>query len=87
MAWQTWINSFRRSLVGGGVLVAIFRHANTSDQLHHEKLGVHPQLNHVGMVHEAKACRSASKRATTCLVSIPSLITLRATRRWTGSSY
>ena len=34
----------------------------------------------------AKAWRSASKRAITCLVSIPSLMIFRATRRRTGFS-
>ena len=34
----------------------------------------------------ASAWRSASKRATTSRVSIPSLMTFSATRRWTGSS-
>ena len=34
----------------------------------------------------ARAWRSASKRAMTSLVSIPSLMILIATRRWTGSS-
>ena len=34
----------------------------------------------------ASACRSASNRAMTCLVSMPSLMTLSATRRRTGSS-
>jgi hypothetical protein len=34
----------------------------------------------------ANACRSASNRAMTCLVSMPSLITLRATRRRSGTS-
>ena len=33
----------------------------------------------------ARACRSASKRAMTCRESIPGLMTLRATRRRTGS--
>jgi hypothetical protein len=33
----------------------------------------------------AKACRSASKRAITCFVSIPGLMIFRATRRRTGS--
>jgi hypothetical protein len=33
----------------------------------------------------ASACRSASNRAITCRVSIPSLITFSATRRRTGS--
>ena len=33
----------------------------------------------------ASACRSASKRAITCLVSIPSLMIFSATRRRTGS--
>ena len=33
----------------------------------------------------ASACRSASNRATTCLVSMPSLMTLSATLRRTGS--
>ena len=33
----------------------------------------------------ASACRSASKRATTCGVSMPGLMTLRATLRRTGS--
>ena len=33
----------------------------------------------------ARACRSASKRAMTCLVSIPSLMIFRATLRVTGS--
>ena len=33
----------------------------------------------------ASACRSASKRATTCRVSIPAFSTLSATRRRTGS--
>jgi serine/threonine protein kinase len=33
----------------------------------------------------ARACRSASNRATTSLVSIPSLMTFSATRRRTGS--
>ncbi len=32
----------------------------------------------------ARACRSASNRATTCRVSIPGLMTLRATLRRTG---
>ena len=32
----------------------------------------------------ARACRSASKRATTCLESMPGLMTFRATRRRTG---
>src|SRR5439155_10002989 len=32
----------------------------------------------------ARACRSASKRARTCFESMPGLITLRATLRWTG---
>ena len=32
----------------------------------------------------ARACRSASKRAMTCRVSMPGLMTLRATLRWTG---
>ena len=34
---------------------------------------------------KASACRSASKRASTCLESMPSLTTLSATRRWIGS--
>jgi hypothetical protein len=34
----------------------------------------------------ASACRSASKRAITCFVSIPSLMTFSATFRRTGSS-
>ena len=34
----------------------------------------------------ASAWRSASKRATTCFVSIPSLMIFSATRRFTGSS-
>ena len=33
----------------------------------------------------ARACRSASKRAITCLVSMPSLMIFRATLRRTGS--
>src|SRR5262245_37797554 len=33
---------------------------------------------------KANACRSASMRAITCVLSIPGLITLRATLRWTG---
>ncbi|MFB3154771.1 MAG: Maf family protein, partial [Candidatus Acidiferrales bacterium] len=33
----------------------------------------------------ARACRSASKRAMTCRVSIPGLMILRATFRRTGS--
>ena len=33
----------------------------------------------------ARACRSASKRAMTCRLSMPGLMTLRATLRWTGS--
>ena len=33
----------------------------------------------------ASACRSASKRAMTCRLSMPGLMTLRATFRWTGS--
>src|SRR5215470_15151516 len=32
----------------------------------------------------ARACRSASKRATTWRLSMPGLMTLRATLRWTG---
>ena len=32
----------------------------------------------------ARACRSASKRAMTCAVSMPGLMSLRATLRWTG---
>jgi hypothetical protein len=32
----------------------------------------------------ARACRSASNRATTCRVSMPGLITFSATFRWTG---
>ena len=33
----------------------------------------------------ARACRSASKRAMTCLLSMPGLMTFSATRRLTGS--
>ena len=37
------------------------------------------------MVHHRQACRSASKRAITCRVSMPGLMILSATVRWTGS--
>jgi hypothetical protein len=42
-------------------------------------------LRDVRVVEEASAWRSASNRASTSLVSIPTLITFRATRRTIGS--
>src|ERR1041384_8185722 len=48
----------------------------------------HPRIKHfgdVGMIHHRQRLPFGSNRATTCLVSIPSLMTLSATRRRTGS--
>src|SRR5262249_22133646 len=73
------------------VVVAERGDGGALDQLHHE---VRPaggggsrveDLGDVGVVHQGEACRSASKRAITCLLSMPGLITFRATRRQTGS--
>ena len=43
-------------------------------------------LGDVRMVHQRQACRSASKRAMTCRVSMPGLMILSATVRRIGSS-
>ena len=74
------------------VLVAVVRDRLALDQLHHEvRAGPTASFRHRGPWRcsgwsiRASACRSASKRARTCLESMPSLTTLTATRRWIGS--
>ena len=61
------------------------------DVLHHEVrpagvggAGVEARLATLGWSISASACRSASKRATTSRVSMPSLISLSATRAADG---
>src|SRR5207248_5060204 len=72
--------------------VAVFGDRDAADQLHHEVGAadsvVPPSrtLAMLGWSIIASAWRSASNRAITDLVSMPSLMTLRATRRRTGSS-
>src|SRR5258706_8846836 len=74
------------------VLVAITGDGNTFDQFHYEvgrPVSVAPASSTLAMFGwsiSANAWRSASNRAMTCRVSIPSLITLSATRRRTGCS-
>ena len=80
-------------LAGGQVvLVAVVGDLDAPHQFHDEerpaglgRAGVeHPAM--FGWSIRASAWRSASKRAMTCRVSMPSLMTFRATRRRTGCS-
>ena len=75
------------------VLVAVLGDGHALDQLHDEvgpaRFGLRRRRRPwrcCGWSMSARACRSASKRATTCRVSMPGLMTFRATRRRTGCS-
>ena len=72
--------------------VAVLDDRDALDVLHHEvraaRLGARPRRapsRCCGWSIIASAWRSASKRAITCFVSMPSLMILKATRRLTGS--
>ena len=71
--------------------VAVLGDRDAADQLHDEVGAARRRsspasrtLAMLGWSISARACRSASNRATTCLVSIPGLMTFRATLRRTG---
>jgi hypothetical protein len=82
------IEPFLRGEIG---LIAVVGDLDPPDQFHHEIGPAHvggARIQHLAMLGWsiiASACRSASNRATTCLVSMPSLMTLSTTRRRTGS--
>ena len=91
-AWQTGDEQLQPLPRGELVLVAVLGDRDALDQLHHEVRAGRPAvapasstLAMFGWSIRASACRSASNRATTCRVSIPGLITFRATCRRTGS--
>src|SRR5262249_4763866 len=72
------------------LVVAELGNGDALDQLHHKegpaaggRAGVE-HLGDVGMLHQARAWRSASKRAMTWRLSMPGLMILRATCRCTG---
>ena len=74
------------------VLVAVFRDRYPLDQFHHEVgmagiggAGIE-YAGDVGVIHQGQRCRSDSKRAMTCDVSMPGLMIFRATWRRTGFS-
>src|SRR5438045_2961370 len=87
------LNEERQPLTGRELIfVAVIVNPNPSHQFH-DKVGSAcfrrariEDLRDVRMVHESTACRSASKRAMTLRVSMPSLMTFNATRRRTGCS-
>ena len=91
IAWQTFMKRSRRSCVASlswsqYFVIGIPR--TSSITKYGRPVSVAPASSTLAMFGwsiSASACRSASKRAMTCRVSMPSLMTLRATRRLTGS--
>ena len=90
-AWQTGTNSSSRSAGRQVVLVAELGDGHALDQLHDEVRPARRRcapasstLAMLGWSIRARACRSASNRATTWRVSMPGLRTFRATLRRTG---
>ena len=85
------MNSSSRSRSSEPVLVAVLGDRHARHVLHHEVRPARRRWRRrrapgrcSGWSISASACRSASKRAMTSSVSMPSLMTLRATRRRTG---
>ena len=92
MAWQTWMKSLKPLARGTCCLVAVIRDLHPAHQFHHEegparfgRAGIQ-NFGDVRVIHQRERLAFGLEAGDDLLVSMPSLITLSATRRRTGSS-